>query len=98
MTVLTSRSNRCNKGVDDVALDVIDSSIFAYDIRQNGKDSTKFTPPATFATWLSDPAIMEAIGAKGSFILCSDRVEEQFISTGDGLSSTSTSNFLATRD
>jgi hypothetical protein len=98
MTVLTSKSNRCNKGVDDLALDAIDSSIFAYDIRQRSKDSTKFTPPATFATWLSDPAIMEAIGAKGSFTLCSDRVEEQFISTGDGMSSTSTSNFLATRD
>jgi carboxypeptidase D len=98
MTVLTSRSNRCNKGVDDLALDAIDSSIFAYDIRQSGKDSTKFTPPTTFATWLSDPAVMDAIGAKGSFTLCSDRVGEQFISTGDSMSFTSISNFLATRD
>jgi hypothetical protein len=52
-----------------------------YDIRQSGGG---LYPPSTYENYLSDPAIMKAIGARGKFVRCSNAVKENFALTWDG--------------
>jgi len=83
-TMLTQRLCRCSLAVDDPAGNAIDPSIDSYDIRQRGNDPTQFTPLGTYQAWLSDPAIIKAIGAKGNYTECSaTNIPFQFDSTGD---------------
>jgi hypothetical protein len=49
-----------------------------YDIRQSGGG---LYPPSTYENYLSDPAIMKAIGARGKFVRCSNAVKENFALT-----------------
>ncbi|KAE9378789.1 carboxypeptidase-like protein S1 [Stipitochalara longipes BDJ] len=75
---------QCALAVDDPAGNAIDPSIDSYDIRQSGPDWSKFTPLGTYQTWLTNPAIMKAIGARGNYTECSAiNIPDQFDSTGD---------------
>jgi carboxypeptidase D len=52
-----------------------------YDIRQSGGG---LYPPSTYENYLSDPAIMKAIGARGKVVRCSNAVKGNFELTWDG--------------
>ncbi|TVY88036.1 Carboxypeptidase S1 [Lachnellula willkommii] len=52
-----------------------------YDIRQPG--SAPF-PPETYVNYLSDPAVLKAIGAKTNYSECSDAADAPFEQFGDG--------------
>jgi hypothetical protein len=83
-TILTPGLCRCSLAVDDPAGNAIDPLIDSYDIRQRGNDSTQLTPLDTYQAWLNDPAIMNAIGARGNYTECSTtNIPDQFDSTGD---------------
>ena len=72
-------------GVDGPAAEAFGPLIDEYDIRQKWSNQTEFKPPSTYSTWLSDSAIVKAIGAQGHYTECSGTVSDQFTSTGDGM-------------
>lgn len=53
----------------------------AYDIRQPKTDAF---PPETYATYLTDAAVIKAIGAKSAYAECSDAAGAKFNTAGDG--------------
>lgn len=93
-TSTTGEIAQCHNG--DVICDDNDGKFGAYypdidfyDIRQT---SLALYPPETYVNYLSDPAVMKAIGAKSSYIECSDPVDAPFFATGDGKFLPSTQN------
>jgi carboxypeptidase D len=65
----------------DNAFSVYYPNIDYYDIRQS---NLSLYPPETYAKYLSDPAVMKAIGAKSTYVECSNPVDAPFAATGDG--------------
>jgi hypothetical protein len=53
-----------------------------YDIRQPG---SALFPPETYVNYISDPAIMKAIGAKSNYSECSDAADAPFEAFADGI-------------
>lgn len=51
-----------------------------YDIRAPSNDPN---PPSTFVTYLNSPAVTSAIGAKSSFMVCSNDAYDKFSNSGD---------------
>ncbi|KUJ20781.1 carboxypeptidase-like protein S1 [Mollisia scopiformis] len=56
------------------------STLDWYDIRQHGNNTV---PPSTYINYLSDPAIMKAIGAQINYTECPNPAHDLFSSTGD---------------
>jgi carboxypeptidase C (cathepsin A) len=52
-----------------------------YDIREPSNDPY---PPETYATYLTNSAVVKAIGAKSTYTECSNSAGKKFTSTGDG--------------
>ena len=70
-------------GNNDNAFAIYYPNIDYYDIRQS---NLSLYPPETYVNYLSDPAVMKAIGAKSTYIECSDPVDLPFFHYGDGKS------------
>lgn len=70
----------CILNVDNPMSNAVDPNLDWYDIRQSGNNTT---PPSTYINYLSDPAIMKAIGARINYTECPNPVHDQFSSTGD---------------
>ncbi|TVY67495.1 Carboxypeptidase S1 [Lachnellula suecica] len=81
-TVCSNARTQC--GTVDNSFSSYYPDIDFYDIRQ--PSSAPF-PPETYVNYLSDPAIMKAIGAKTNYSECTDSVDDLFGTTGDELSS-----------
>lgn len=65
----------------DNAFSVYYPNIDYYDIRQT---NLSLYPPETYVNYLSDPAVMKAIGAESTYVECSDPVDAPFAASGDG--------------
>lgn len=68
-------------GVVDDKYSVFYPNLDEYDIRQPA--SSPF-PPQTYMTYLSDPSIMKAIGAKINYTMCSHAAGDAFHADADG--------------
>lgn len=69
---------------DDIEGPISESADFdVYDVREPSNDPY---PPETYATYLTNSAVVKAIGAKSTYTECSDPVDYNFSSTGDGKS------------
>lgn len=77
--------------VDNKYNDYFPQDIDWYDIRQPA--SSPF-PPSTYLTYLQDPKIMKAIGAKVKYSECSDDAALLFRGTGDGTDSLFADNII----
>ncbi|EMD84874.1 hypothetical protein COCHEDRAFT_1149798, partial [Bipolaris maydis C5] len=66
---------------DDIEGPISESADFdVYDVREPSNDPY---PPETYATYLTNSAVVKAIGAKSTYTECSDPVDYNFSSTGD---------------
>jgi hypothetical protein len=83
--------NACN--VVDIKYGSYYPDVDFYDIRQ--PESAPF-PPSTYISYLQDPAIMKAIGAKVVYSECSDAVDLLFGVNGDSKISPSLARYFLT--
>ena len=92
---LTSSNDACTNAqsvcAQDIQSPLSEAGDFdVYDVRAPSNDPN---PPETYATYLADKTVMNAIGAQSTYQECPDAPYNKFSSTGDGMTSLSVSNF-----
>lgn len=75
----SSAQNTC---YNDIEGPISQSGDFdVYDVREPSNDPY---PPSTYSTYLTNSAVVKAIGAKSTYTECSNSAGDKFSSTGDG--------------
>lgn len=77
----SNAENTCYQGIEGPLSEAKDFDV--YDVREPSNDPY---PPKTYSTYLTQPSVTSAIGAKSTYTECADAPYNKFTSTGDSKS------------